>query len=728
MRFLAAVIAMSLALPAAAVEVSITFAPHDPLFSGEQTELRLKYLRRLSDVNSDDPTRVDCVSLHDPLKVDLKAGTWSIEARADGWWSRKQFFAIDGSPARLTIDLWRSGMMAGRIEMSDHSALPASVTCRFAPSGDDDRAPEGEVVCPVDNGAFRCTVPAIVLDARVRSEHCIADYKSNVDVKPSATTHAGTIHLARGASLAGRVEIAAGVSTRYDRIHVSATPAKLDPAADRPRFAAQVARVNDRGEFHFDGLPPGEYEVVASAERLSSPTAHVTVLATAFAELQHPLRIDAPQTITIALDPPLDPQGKPWHVQITRSINAQVYEPVASGTVPSNGVWMSAPLHANRYAISIGTDSGGNWKRESIDLGDRPVRLDLKLTGRDINGTVTLGGKPVVAELSLAPDDTAIEVTLTSDAEGKFSGAAPAIEGKQWTIVVDVEEPRIKRAFHVPADELSRLKLDIPTNVLTGSVVDREGKPASPATVNVWAGNDDDAALIQAKVAKDGSFMFVGLSAGTYRVDATAFLRRSAAQRIDLGGDREIRLVIDDEQKVVGRVVSDFGPVAGATVMLFPTDVPMPGIPFNETNAAGEFTTALPAGAKEIDVAAAAPGFDFRIVHTRLQDGMMLNIKVDQRGGTLTIPVPRGPTHPFLVHSGAVVPAEIAASQTPSQQLTSAEGERHLVLNAMEPGVYAICSLRPDEVPALRAGAVDRKARCVDGFLAPYSSLSFGKN
>jgi protocatechuate 3,4-dioxygenase beta subunit len=725
MRFLAALAAMALALPAAAVEVWVTFAPHDALFSGEQAELRLNYLRRLSDVDSDHPTRVDCVSLHDPLKVDLKAGTWSIEARADGWWSRKQFFAINESAARLTIDLWRSGTMAGRIEMSDGSAVPATVTCRFAPSGDDDRAPDGEVVCPVDGGAFRCTVPAIVLDARVRSEHCIADYKTNVDVKPFATTDAGTIHLARGASLTGRVEIAAGVSTRYDRIHVYATPARLDPAADRPRFAAQVARVNDRGAFHFDGLPPGEYEIVASAERLSSATVHVTVLATAFAELQHPLRIDAPQTITIALDPPLDAQRKPWHVEITRSINAQVYQPVASGTVPSNGVWTSAPLHANHYAISIAPDGGGSWKRESVDLGDRPIRLDFKLPSRDINGTVTLGGKPIAAELSLTPDDTAIDVTLASDAEGKFSGAAPAIEEKQWTIVVDVEEPRIKRAFHVPAEELGRLKLDIPTNMLTGSVVDREGKAVSPATVNIWAGNDGDLALTQAPVAKDGSFMFVGLSPGTYRVDATAFLRRSAAQRIELGGDWEIRLVMDDEQKVVGRVVSDFGPVAGATVMLFPTDVPMPGIPFNETNAAGEFTTALPAGAREIDVAAAAPGFDFRIVHTRLLDGMMLNIKVDQRGGTLTIPVPRGSTHPFLVHSGAVVPAEIAASQTPSQQQTSAEGEHHLVLNAMEPGVYAICSLRPDEVPAFRAGAIDHNARCSTGFLAPFSTLSF---
>ena len=131
-------------------------------------------------------------------------------------------------------------------------------------------------MCPIADGRFRCEVAAAILDARLRCEACTADYRSNLDVQPMAVTDVGTVHLMRGATLSGRVEAGKGVRLGLDRVIVRATPADFDPASDTKRFVPRSIKVDAKGQFHFDGLTPGQYDVVAVADPYSSLKTRVT--------------------------------------------------------------------------------------------------------------------------------------------------------------------------------------------------------------------------------------------------------------------------------------------------------------------------------------------------------------------------------------------------------------------------------------------------------------------
>ena len=721
---------LMISLPAVAGQVTFTFVPHDQTAVPGEATLLLRKLERISDVDAGNPTRVEHASVTLPATLDLPDGAWSLDVRAEQWWHARQFFSVRRT-REVSIDLWPAGVLVGRLKMTDGSVMPRALTCRFAPSEGGISVPSGEVSCPVDEGAFRCAIAAGKLDLRLRCEGCIAQYlwKTTIEQRP---TEIGTLRLARGASLAGRVQFGRGAKGDFKRVRVTASPANLQGFERAVEEARKLAVLSTgvsatNGVFHFDGLAPGGYVLSATTpDGLSSLKTEVTVLQNAFAELRDPLHLDAPQRMAISIAPPADPSGARWHITVDRAAAAHEMDTVADTYATPSGEWSSSPLHAGTYIIRVGPTAGGTWKSETVALTDHSFKATWSIGMRDVHGKVTLGGTPLASRLTFHADEGRTRTVLTSPPEGEFTGSVPDTSADDWTVVVESREPRMKRALHVDAGDFAHLKLDIPLTLMTGTVVDSTGHPVAAAGVNVWAASRADVGLVQTQTADDGTFLVAALPPGKYSAHAEVFLKESKAVEVTIGDESPIplRLMLEDEQKVPGRVVSEFGPVAGADVLLIPTDVPAEGVHVNHTDISGEFSGTVAPGAREIDVIVAPPGFAFRMVHTRLYTGMMLNLKVEQRLGTIVLPLRSGATRAFLSHAGALVSAESIPFNWPSATIQRLSGvEARLVLAAAEPGPYLLCYLKNEEAAAFRAGVIDRETHCSEGFLAPFGTL-----
>jgi len=254
--------------------------------------------------------------------------------------------------------------------------------------------------------------------------------------------------------------------------------------------------------------------------------------------------------------------------------------------------------------------------------------------------------------------------------------------------------------------------------------VDRDGNPAWPGSVIAEATGAAKVPLVQAQIEKDGQFEIAGLSPSSYAVYATSYLQQSDPVDVTIADEdspEPLRLVLRDEQKVSGRVVSDVGPVPGAQVLLMPTDVPVTAAGYNFTNEIGEFAATVAPKARQIDIFVASAGYAYRMTHTGIQSGG-LTLKLDQQSGVLVIPGPTHDFHPILHHAGAWRFAEAIALEWPATQLrVDSIGKAQMILPGMEPGPYRVCLITFAQLPQLRfAGALPG---CADGFLAPYGQL-----
>jgi hypothetical protein len=215
-----------------------------------------------------------------------------------------------------------------------------------------------------------------------------------------------------------------------------------------------------------------------------------------------------------------------------------------------------------------------------------------------------------------------------------------------------------------------------------------------------------DGEFIQPNTETDGRFAVYGLPAGHYRVAASAFMRESRPAEIEITADAEpptLRLVVLPNRELKGIVKSAFGPVAGANVSAFATDVPPVMTPIFDTDERGMFSAILPPGAEQLDVLIEPPGFALRLFHIHWEKRQLV-VTVVQNGGTLTIDG-IAPSDAVLMHGGATMPLITVASW-----VGSSSANNRTSIPMLEPGMYAVCPAR------------DRTA-CASGYLPPMGTL-----
>jgi hypothetical protein len=662
------------------------------------------------------------------LPLDLPSGFWSIDAAGDGVWHARQYLRVPSvSNGPIVIDLWPAVTVTGKVTV-ERGELPVELRARFAPSEEGSGLPEGEVTCPVADaahqGAFACSLPAGTLDLRLRPPRFVARYLWTSKLEAGKVFDTGAMLFRRGSSIVGRVEVRRGVAVQLAKVRVETSPVtSFAPEPDR-RSAKLLPRGTglEKGSFfHLDGIAPGAYQLVARQGRLVSPALVLNVGEGMEINLSKPLVIDEPHTLTVRVSPPLAPSGLRWHINVVRDAGRAGLDYIDGGNASKEeGLWQSVGLHPGQYLVEL-LDGHDRWGSEQVSLSGEPLTLPMMATSGMVHGTVLLGDTPLAAEVTLAVGGER-SVMLHSDEQGKFQGRLPeAPPEAQWEVRVKADAPMLKRRFRSVTlakgeDGAYELSLNIPRSVLSGRVLDERGKGQVPGRVDIRSLKGDDG-ILQPNLEADGTFAVHGLPPGRYFLQGSSPDGESdrVEATIDEDGTSEpVSLVIHPVQIVRGHVRSEFGPIAGAKVLVVPVDRQQMINAHAPTEADGEFWASVPSGTRLVDISVAAPGFGYKLLRAQVSKEP-LAIVMDTMGGSLIVTGLEGKEIPYLLHGGAMQAAVVSVFECDGEEVWGRSWRLRIPL--AESGSYAVCFLGGEE-------KAPQPGRCVAGYLPPLGSIT----
>jgi hypothetical protein len=652
-------------------------------------------------------------------KVDVPAPC-SLELQSEAWWHPPAF--VQKGQREVELELWPAAVLTGTIAAA--SEPPAELQLRFRPAENDQTLERrsGNTTCRVAERQFRCVLPAGRHHLRLSSPRRIPQHRWSVPASADEPHDLGAVTLREGASIEGRLTALRSTPIRdWREVSVTAAPAGLD--GSESEGSAMSAKAAEHGSFQIAGLAPGEYVVSAALADLSSDEVHVRVLPGAQVELIQPLLLQKPKQLDVTITPPLDPFGERWTVRLTRYVERRG-EVVTESQAAEDGKWSGRGLRVGDYDLDVVASGQYSWHDARVSIGEADVHLPVTVSSAHVRGSVTVGEQPVAAAtVHLGGRSGRIRHTVTTDGDGRFDTFAPAAlaSGREWTVEVEAEHPSIHQKLEVTAEVDAGdhvLAIVLPDLRIAGRVVNEDGSPEPHAMINIR--NDPDAMLRQVTIGETGEFVVTGLHEGEYQLQASGFMKESQPVAVSLRDDERVppvELVLQPNGQLAGRVVSAFGPVAGVTLWVHPTDVSYSLVGAARTRADGTFASILPPGTREADVLIAAPGFGLGLFHTRIEN-RPLTITVDQSNGTLRLVLPamRDPLFPRaeLRHNGARTgPLALLGNWGTTVIRDDADGAE-LVVPMVDPGEWQLC------LPA-EAG---KPAACQSGFVAPGGELT----
>lgn len=726
-------------LHAAEVEVVV----HGDIVSASPAAAMVLATPTVADADSPLPAPVTA-ELQVPGRVRLRLGgarAWTLKLEAPGYWTPDALVAPSADPGPVELRPMPTAVVHGTLAVPSEETLPAVLAASFELRGRAETAagPRGEVPCPVDEGSWRCEVPAGRLDLRLGADGFISSFFWNVDLLAQEERAIGRLAMQRGSSLYGWVEAADGalIEDCSVRLEPELPGPPSDERARRLRALSQRTTATARGFFHFTDLAPGSYSAVAEqdgfAPAISPPAA---IGRDTEVELRDPLVLRHPVTFELSVVPTTDRAGSPWRVALVRPQSSAV---VAAGSTDDRGAWQAAGITAGSYTLLVSDSQGSRLAMEEIAVAPGDSRRIVEIPIVEIAGRVTLGGEPLRARLVFGGTSRPISVQLASDGEGEFAGTLP--RAGAWNVDVRASDPpvfRRLRGVEVAADGDGAagawVDIALPDTMLAGEVVDADGTPVAganvllllfPATEDIAYGRSDE----------DGRFGFRGVAPGTYRLEA----QLRTAEGLLTSDPVEHRVEEDSEamtpplvlrrgKTVAGRVVSAAGGVPGASLELLPVagSGELPGliVPTTQTDPQGRFSVRLAGNARQVQVTAMAPGF---VLHrqTVSLDGSELVVPLSQQeGGSLRLvldqPYSRNRLHrpqPYLILNGDT---RFDLGTLLTWAARNGAGRQPLALDtpAMPSGIYTACW------PYLGDSTSSAwRWECADGLLPPGGAL-----
>ncbi|MGH9363800.1 MAG: hypothetical protein ACRD1B_00850 [Thermoanaerobaculia bacterium] len=491
--------------------------------------------------------------------------------------------------------------------------------------------------------------------------------------------------------------------------------------------------VNERGFFHFVGVPAGAFRLLATQEGYSAARADVDIIENVQAELREPLVMGRPRSLQVLLDPPLDPWGQRWWIKLgeTSEEPNSVIEVVTS-QAGVDGIWTQGMLGQGVYRLIVKDHFGSScaFRDLDVDSASSPTRIDVPRIA--VRGTVALGRKPLGAKLFFGGEHGAVSIVLESDEAGQFRGFLPRLG--PWPLTVLSSDPPLKRNIERvqvirEAEESgdATVTIRLPNSTLTGDVIDGEGKPPEFAMVEV-ASADGSEPFLQMAADDAGRFRVEALPPGRTFVRARAapdLLSDTAELTLDGEGEHSpVKLVLRRQLEIRGQLLSREGPVPGARVFPFPGEWSafMAATP-QTTDAEGKFRYRLPAGSREVLFVLFPPGFSLRVLRVAVPAEGLVTIPVEQLGGQLTVQwTPSDESSVYLRAGREMVPLDLVAQLWGRREQTDA-GETRIVVPHIEAGLYAICRVKSSEWTALLRGFAGG-TRCQSGVLSQLGDLT----
>jgi hypothetical protein len=601
--------------------------------------------------------------------VKLPAGlVWEVRAEAEGWWSPPVTVFVDGAAASASLDLWPACELRGAVTTPEAEKPPPSLAVHFAATNpavvrngilvvpEKDKPPFGDVACPVKDGRFACTVAAGTLDVKLKAAGFVPHYLWGKKLPAHGQLDLGTLTLKPGASLAGKVSTTEGpADPKACELRLKPLEPGMPRLEEMSRARARVTttRPDARGFFSFDGLDPGGYTLEARQPGFAPAVrAPIRIEPRSETELSDRLVLERPLTLSVEVRPPEDPNGNPWTVQVlgrTRGAAGQTQD-VFKQTASREGTLEKQNVAPGTYVAMLFDGEGQPYLWQEFELSASSPPLVLEIRPVPVTGTVTLGKKPLAADLSFSGNG--IGPTLHSDEHGAFAGVLP--HDGSWGVHVTAATPPVQRRLRNvevklnPDLKKAEVDLHLPDNRLTGTVVDEGGQPVANAAVTALTKDDVD--IANTRSDDDGRFELEGLAGGRVAVRAEDYKREqrrySDEVNVELdeeGAAAEVRLVLRRANEVVLTVSSETGdPVPGATVLPLGDPSRAGALAFSSlaTDASGTVRIPLPSDVERLAGVVLPPGYALQAFDVTLQAGRAASVVVTRFGGTLRLRLP----------------------------------------------------------------------------------------
>jgi len=606
-----------------------------------------------------------------------------------------------------------------------------------APGKGGQELPERATVrCPVAAGRLFCVLPAGSLDLKLKAQGFVPVYRWGVAVAAGKVRDLGALALKRGATLVGRVETD-GSAALSPSCKVRLTPQRAgglpehaspaDVAADRRLGQLdREAHVNERGFFAFEDVAPGLYQVAATQEGFVEARAFpVEVREGLETEVRNPLMLARPVPFEVFIEPPVDPYGERWRLELVSSVPPMEARPTQrhEGRAGPDGHWTQAGLAPGKYTLWVVGKDKNRWASEPVEIWPGLPALHLDLPVLEVRGRVTLGSEPLATTFWFGGQTGSESLRFESDAKGRFSGLLPR-EGK-WQLDVALSGGGVRRINLAPVEvkklpgaSFATVDIHVPDTLIEGEVVDERGRSLPGAHVQAMRmGQRPD----DFETDAEGKFSIRGIEPGTFGIQAELYPRTTGwvSASVEEGdpGPR-LHLVAREQAEIKGRVTSAQGPVAGARIAAWPGvgSAMVADIVDAVTDPAGEFSVRLPAGSGAVTVLVFAPGYALRMLAAAANPHAPLAISVEPAGGMLVVPADGA-----LVHGGTFAPVGMLALWLRMNGVP--EDGKVLRVPNVEPGAYVVCPPGPDYAALMKGGAPSAE-RCASGFLQPYGELS----
>jgi hypothetical protein len=646
--------------------------------------------------------------------ADAREWTLSV-SRADCWSETRHW--LSGDEASLTLRVYNLARVSGVFETGKPAALPARLTAVVYPQDADpgsssaQRAAGLRTSCTLKNERWQCEVPAnLPIDLRMDVPGFAAVRYWDIAVPAGTMRELEPSVLRPGASISGWVQDPR--EKPVARAGVTAIPVGLTAGQTRQRTAVRLftTRTNARGFFELTGLDADKFKLVAESPGLSP--AVLTEVGTRAGEslmLPRAMRLSPFGEAEIMLDPPADGEGRSWRVELTETSSLYPDRPPASieGTAP-NGRWLRKQLRADAYDVVVRNAAGVVVQRSRLDLfGGGLTTLQITVHPVVLRGRILAGDRPLQADLQLYSTGGKT-VRASADSDGRFETLLP-VAGEWKATVLYPQESSPARIdggmIQVPSDvpEAHEVELNLPGGRLFGRVRGQDGTSGRAAVHALRNGQ----MAAQQMADESGTFDLIGLSAGTYQLDAqNAAGTTPKPIDVDLrkNESREVELITEPSVMVTGVVLTPDGqPASGAAIRISENGESWVRL---IADIRGRFEHPVSRASTVVQIAVLTYSFPAAFIAVSA-DGRPIQLTLRRHGGLIRF---AGGQRGWLSGNGVSAPSNVLFFPEPGGRFNGAF--------FVEPGAYVVCRHRSLDDSCRRISILPGSEHTVD-FSAP---------
>lgn len=440
--------------------------------------------------------------------------------------------------------------------------------------------------CEQLEASTKCPVPADRIHVRLAGDRGAPHYFFDLQPEAGKTIDLGKLPLRLGGSLVGWVEAPRGERlSRSLEVLAQLEGDSSGVPGSTPSFPVPVKPLSQRrspvaanGFFQVVGLPAGFWDLeVSDGQRRVGKVADVFVRNERETQVEEPVALSWPRGLQVQVEPPTDPEEKPWTIELHRRIARPEapldfgLDPVMAKVADLSGQASFEGLPPDLYAIVV-RQGGEVLEVEPVDvdaegeLFEKRVTIQLPLV--QVSGQLRCAGVPLEGPIRVSTQRKGrqFDRRLELDEEGRFSGWIAGGDAFAELLLFDTS-PRQTPTFSVASKRLRmetkrwEVDIDLEGAEVSGKVIGPNGEPQANASVSVARFPQVDPAAPResstaTKTDPEGRFRFRCVPPGKWLITAAVAenednLLQSSSLSLDLEPRRKVSgLILRLEKKI----------------------------------------------------------------------------------------------------------------------------------------------------------------------------------